>query len=155
VSSLTYTDILKKFRGVISVLRYLAATRQFSYVDRLAAAMSPDEVRAVIIESLRTIRSAIDSSIEIKDVEDHIHRCCDISEGEAIPPYAEGVAIKVKVKECRSRRELEGRSIVCYVCPKLPSEYEVANLLDYSAKDLEVARTIAAYALTLSYTGTR
>ncbi len=151
MSTITYTDVLKKFRGVISVLRYLAATRQFSYVDRLAAAMSPDEVRAVIIESLRTIRSAIDSSIEVKDVDGRAHRCCEVDEG-TIPPYAEGVAIEVNVKEC-SRRELEGRRIICYVCPKIPSEYEVANLLDYSAKDLEVAKTVAAYALTLSYTG--
>jgi len=137
------------------VLRYLAATRQFSYVDRLAAAMSVDEVRAVITESLRTIRSAMDSSIEIKDAEGKVHKCCDIDEEGAIPSYAEGVAIEVRVKECRDRRELEGKRVICYVCPKLPSEYEVANLLDYSAKDLEIAKTIAAYALTLSYAGTR
>ncbi len=147
---LSHKDILKKFRGIISVLRYLVATRQFSYVDRLAAAMSPDEVGAVITESLRTIRSALDSALDIVGTNGEKLKCCEV-DPESPPPYAEGVAVRVKVKECRARSDLAGKEVTCYVCPKLPHEYEVADFLNLTSKDLEVARTVAAYALTIPY----
>ena len=148
----SHEEVLKKYSGIISILRYLSATSQFSYVDRLSASMSLDEVRAVILEALRTVRSALDSAIIIEATDDKVYRCCDIEESVAeIPPYAYGIATKIRVKNIRgvSRpEEMIGKEILCYRCPTLPSDKEIAEFLDKVSKDLDIAKTIAAYALT-------
>ncbi|HDD26245.1 MAG TPA: hypothetical protein ENF75_04055 [Acidilobales archaeon] len=146
MSRIPHREVLRRYRRVVSVLRYLVATRQFSYVDRLAAAMSVDEVRAVVIEALRTVKSALDSAVTVIS-DTGSYTCCDIRT-EEVPIYAGGVAVKVKVKKS-SRPDIVGKEVVCYQCPELPSEGEVARLLDDVSEDIEVARSISAYALSL------
>ena len=100
--------------------------------------------------SLRTVRSAFDSAVEVVGASGEKLKCCEV-DPDPPPPYAEGVAVRIKVKECRARSELVGREVTCYTCPKLPHEHEVADFLSLASKDLEVARTIAAFALTIPY----
>ncbi len=60
------SKLRSKLRGIISVLRLLAASGQLSYLDRMTSALDPDTVKSVIYEVLRTYRAMLNSARKVR-----------------------------------------------------------------------------------------
>ncbi len=52
---------------ISSVLRFFADQKNYSYIDRIANALTPDPAEKAIQEALRHLRSLYDSSFDYKD----------------------------------------------------------------------------------------
>lgn len=59
--STKWVDV-KEFEGIVKMLRFFAAIRNYSFVDRVGNALNPETVEVAIKDALRTFTSIYDSA---------------------------------------------------------------------------------------------
>ena len=64
--TVTAREIMNKFRNIIAILRVFAARGQFSYLDRIASALDPNVVDAILYEAVRTYRAMLNSAVKVR-----------------------------------------------------------------------------------------
>ncbi|MEZ0248722.1 MAG: hypothetical protein ABWJ97_05565, partial [Thermoproteus sp.] len=116
---------------IIKMLKFYADINSYSFVDRIAYAISPVSVEEAVVDALRTLRSLWGSALSVR-LEDREVPCCYYEE-------ARGGRCDVGFK---------AGDYCCVVCPAVPSEDEVRKFLDAVRGDIGVAHKVAALALT-------
>ena len=145
------TEVVKRFRNLLGVMRFFAVLRKYGYIDPLLYSNDTDQIRNTVHQALREYKAYIDSAqetcngipclekVEQSDkrfsdleklaeiFEDTIHRC-----GNHIC-----VAPTIRVK----RDEGEARRLA------YPSDDEISHFMDRVSSDMAYARALAGLAL--------
>lgn len=124
-----------EFQKIVNMLRYFVDTRQYSVVDRLAYAVNPAVAKYALYDAVRQIRSAKDRAKEGKTDRGSVE-CCFYDKAEG-----EGCDVGFKVA-------IEGAPHCCVPCPAIPTEEELARVMEALERDVSSAAKLAALALS-------
>ena len=127
-------DVLDKYKGVISLLRFLRRCNKLGEVDKFASA--PDADTAVDI--LRNIMSTVYRNVVVRNGKKY---CFE----DEIKPDEKAVYEFLCGKGCV--KEVGGRYVVSVECPDLPTDAELEDLRADIAKGNVKPSTLAAMAL--------
>ncbi len=171
MSTLEVTDLraARKFRGLITLLRFFVARRQYNYIDRLSSALNYEVVEETITQMLRVFQALLNQATKVS---------LDLGEGKILEilaldyegPYFsyDDIDSRIKIlshqfpdivvigKVIHAEKPfLEvGKYYSVYTLPNenegivYPSESEIARFLDAARRDIDIAHIIASLALS-------
>lgn len=113
-------DVGECISELADVLRFFVELRNYSYVDRIANALTSEPVQISLRDALRHLRSFYDSSFEIKADEKKLR------------------AVMVRIGGVEKQK----------VLPKIPKERCINEFLEAIRKDISVANRLAMMALS-------
>lgn len=134
---------MEESQKVISLLRYFVDTKQYSVVDRLAYAVSPDVAKYALYDAIRQIRSAKDRSRQAKTEKGAVE-CCY---WEELSKEAQGGQAEAEC-DVGFRVTIDNKPHCCVPCPMIPGEEELNKVIERIEEDVSYAAKLAALALS-------